>query len=122
MTETLFALSLIAPEGTGGAGVTVLILQFGALIAIFYFLLIRPQSQARKKHATILAGLKKGDEVVTSGGIIGKVKEIKETRITIESGTAQLVVERSRIVQVGDQSTGDERGDLPAPEPASQRK
>lgn len=122
MTENLLALSLIAPEGTGGAGVTVLILQFGALIAIFYFLLIRPQSQARKKHAMILAGLKKGDEVITSGGIIGKVRDIKDTRITIESGTAQLVVERGRIVQVGDQVTGDERGAAPAPEPGGQRR
>jgi len=103
MTETLFALALVAPEGSGKTGVTVLIVQFGALIAIFYFLLIRPQSQARKKHAALLAHLKKGDEVITSGGIIGKVKDIKETRVTVESGTAQLVIERSRIVQVGDQ-------------------
>src|SRR5262245_54146119 len=103
MTETLFALALVAPEGSGSAGVTVLIVQFGALIAIFYFLLIRPQSQARKKHAALLANLKKGDEVITSGGIVGKVKDIKETRVTVESGTAQLVIERSRIIQVGDQ-------------------
>jgi preprotein translocase subunit YajC len=102
MTETLFALSLVAPEGSGSTGVTVLIVQFGALIAIFYFLLIRPQSQARKKHAELLSNLKKGDEVVTAGGIMGKVKEIKDTRITIESGTAQLVVDRSRIIQVGE--------------------
>jgi preprotein translocase subunit YajC len=102
MTQSLFALALVAPEG-GSAGITVLIVQFGALIAIFYFLLIRPQSQARKKHAELLANLKKGDEVVTAGGIVGRIKEIKETRVTLESGTAQLVVERSRIVQVGDQ-------------------
>jgi preprotein translocase subunit YajC len=77
------------------------VIQFGALIAIFYFLLIRPQGQARKKHAALLAGLKKGDEIVTTGGLMGKVKDIKENRITVESGTAQVVVERSRIVQIG---------------------
>ncbi len=103
MTHTLFALGLVAPEGQGSTGVMVLIVQFGALIAIFYFLLIRPQSQARKKHTALLANLKKGDEVITSGGLVGKVKEIKETRVTIESGTAQVVIERSRIVQIGDQ-------------------
>jgi preprotein translocase subunit YajC len=103
MTHSLFALGLVAPEGQGSAGVTVLIVQFGALIAIFYFLLIRPQSQARKKHAALLANLKKGDEVITSGGIVGKVKDIKETRVTVESGTAQVVIERNKIVQVGDQ-------------------
>ena len=103
MRHTLYALSFVAPEGQGSTGVVVLVVQFAALIAIFYFLLIRPQSAARKKHAALLAGLKKGDEVVTSGGIIGKVKDIKETRVTLETGTAQIVVERSRIIQVGDQ-------------------
>ena len=55
------------------------------------------------------ANLKKGDEVMTSGGIIGRVRDIKEvesggvkeTRVTVESGTATVVVERSRIVRVG---------------------
>jgi preprotein translocase subunit YajC len=97
------ALFLIAPQGSSGsAGLTMLILQFGAIIAIFYFLLIRPQSQARKRHAAILAALKKGDDVTTAGGIIGKVKDIKDDRVTIESGSSTLVVERNRIVRVGE--------------------
>jgi preprotein translocase YajC subunit len=50
----------------------------------------------------MLAALKKGDEVTTAGGIIGKVKDIKDDRISIESGSATLVVERSRIVRIGD--------------------
>ena len=79
-----------------------LVLHFGAIILIFYFLLIRPQAQARKKHAAILAQLKKGDDITTAGGIIGKVKDVKDDRITIESGTATLVVERARIVRVGE--------------------
>jgi len=101
MMNSLFNLAMMAPTDGSSSGVLVLVIQFGALIAIFYFLLIRPQGQARKKHAALLAGLKKGDEIVTSGGVIGKVKEIKDNRITIESGTAQLVVERGRIIQIG---------------------
>jgi len=101
---TLFALSLMAPTDRPGGGVAMLVIQFGALIAIFYFLLIRPQSQARKKHAQLLANLKKNDEVVTSGGIIGKVREIKEQRVTIESGSSSLVIDRNRIVQVGNEA------------------
>lgn len=100
----LLHIAAMAPTDQGGAGLMVLILQFAALGAIFYFLLIRPQSQARKKHAALLAGLKKNDEVVTAGGIIGKVRDIKENRITIESGTSTLVVERSRIIQVGNEA------------------
>lgn len=101
MNSTPFFLSLMAPTEGGSSGLIVLGVQLIALVGIFYFLLIRPQSQARKKHAELLAGLKKGDEVVTTGGIVGKVKEIKDQRVTIESGTSQLVVERARIIQVG---------------------
>lgn len=99
---TTLLLHLMAPTQNGGSGLAILLFQFGAIILIFYFLLIRPQSQARKRHAALLAGLKKGDEITTAGGIIGKVRDIKDDRITIESGTASLVVERGRIVRVGE--------------------
>ena len=93
-----------------GSGFTVLLLQMAAIGLVFYFLILRPSSQARKKHAELLGNLKKNDEVMTSGGIIGKVRDIKEvevqpgvkeTRVTIESGTATVVVERGRIVRIG---------------------
>jgi preprotein translocase subunit YajC len=97
-----------APTGSGG-GLTVLLLQMAAIGLVFYFLILRPSGQARKKHAELLTNLKKGDEVMTSGGLIGKVREIKEvesggvkeTRVTLETGTASVVVERSRIVRIG---------------------
>jgi preprotein translocase subunit YajC len=100
MTEPS-SLALIAPTGEGSNPLPILLFQFGAIILIFYFLLIRPQSQARKKHAELLAQIKKGDDVTTAGGLIGKVKDVKDDRVTIESGTATVVVERSRIVRVG---------------------
>lgn len=103
MTQSLLVLTLMAPTDGGPSGMIVLVVQLLALVGIFYFLLIRPQSQARKKHAEMLAAMKKGDEVVTAGGLIGKVREIKDTRVTIESGTSQVVVERSRIVQIGNE-------------------
>jgi preprotein translocase subunit YajC len=96
-----------------GSGITVLVLQMAAIGLVFYFLILRPSGQARKKHAELLGNLKKNDEVMTSGGIIGKVRDIKEvevqpgvkeTRVTIESGTATVVVERGRIVRVGSES------------------
>jgi preprotein translocase subunit YajC len=97
-----------APTGSGG-GLTVLLLQMAAIGLVFYFLILRPSGQARKKHAELLTNLKKGDEVMTSGGLIGKVRDIKEveaagvkeTRVTLETGTASVVVERSRIVRIG---------------------
>jgi preprotein translocase subunit YajC len=92
-----------------GSGLSVLVLQMAAIGLVFYFLILRPSGQARKRHAELLTKLKKGDEVMTSGGIIGRVREIKEiaadglkeVRVTVESGTATVVVERSRIVRVG---------------------
>src|SRR6266566_9204716 len=94
--------------GAGG-GLSVPLLQMAAIGLVFYFLILRPSGQARKKHAQLLSNLKKGDEVMTSGGLIGRVRDIKEvesdgvkeTRVTVETGTATVVVERSRIVRIG---------------------
>ncbi len=98
----LIAAALMAPTNAqGGAGMGFLLVQIGLIFAVFYFLILRPQSVARKKHAELLAALKKGDEVVTAGGLMGRVKDIKDEKVTIETGTSAVVVHRQRIVQVG---------------------
>lgn len=83
----------------------VLVLQFLAIGLVFYFLIIRPQGVARKKAAAMLAAIKKNDLVTTAGGVIGKVKQVREAELVIESGTAELVIDRSRIIRVGDINT-----------------
>ena len=98
-----------ASGGSGGGMPMIYLLQIAAIGLVFYFLILRPSGQARKKHAELLTNLKKGDEVMTSGGLIGKVRDIKEVetggvkeiRVTLETGTASVVVERSRIVRIG---------------------
>lgn len=91
---------LAAPTGSGNAGL-VLFLQMGAIVAIFYFLLIRPQRQQQKKHRAMLDALKKGDEVMTDGGILGEVIHIKEDRITIKTAeNTRLLVARAKIARV----------------------
>jgi preprotein translocase subunit YajC len=55
-----------------------------AMFAIFYFLLIRPQQKQRKQHNEMLAALKKGDRVITSGGLYGEISGIKDDLITME--------------------------------------
>jgi len=102
VTHTILA--FMAPTDSPNAGLTMLLLQIGAIAAVFYFFILRPQGQARRKHEELLKNLKKGDEVTTVGGLIGKVKDIKEDRVTVESGTATVVVDRTRIVKVGDQA------------------
>ena len=100
MTASLLAV-MAAPDMPGG-GLSLLLFQIVVIGLVFYFLILRPQSQARKKHEELLKNIKKGDEVTTAGGIIGKVKEVKEDRVTIESGSATLVIERARIIRIGD--------------------
>ncbi|HEY8196584.1 MAG TPA: preprotein translocase subunit YajC [Gemmatimonadales bacterium] len=108
-----FLAVLIQGQSSRTGGLSVLVLQMAAIALVFYFLILRPSGQARKRHAELLAKLKKGDEVMTGGGIIGRVKDIKEVenegsrevRVTVESGTATVVVERSRIIRVGNSAT-----------------
>jgi preprotein translocase subunit YajC len=88
---------------------------FAAIFAIFYFVLIRPQQQQRKKHDRALLAMKKGDEVVTAGGLVGEIVHIRalgadgattmEDRVTLKSGDARLVVERGRITRIVSDST-----------------
>jgi len=96
----LFAL-VFAPSGqAGGGGMFVFVVQIAAFIAIFYFLLIRPQRQQQAKHKALLASLQRGDQVVTTGGVLGEVIHLKDDQVTIKSGESRLVVLRSGIANI----------------------
>jgi len=113
MTPLLPVPPLVQAAASQGAGsIAPLIFQFGAIFAIFYFLMIRPQQKQRKAHEASIMALKKGDEIVTSGGLVGEVVHIKEglkdgkpastadDRVTIKTGESRVVVERGRIAKV----------------------
>ncbi len=70
---------------------TGLLLPMIFLAVVFYFLIIRPQSKRTKEHKTMLAELKKGDEVTTSGGLLGKVTRIGESFVEIEVAASTVV-------------------------------
>ena len=71
------------------------------LIAIMYFLMIRPQMKRQKEHRAMLDKLAKGDEVITSGGIAGTVAAIGENFVTVEvANGVQLRVQRAAIANV----------------------
>lgn len=89
-----------APGQQSSLGTLIFLGQIALIFVIFWFLLIRPQKQQQRKHADMLKALKKGDEVVTAGGIVGEVVHIKDDRVTVRSGEARLVVERERIAKV----------------------
>jgi preprotein translocase subunit YajC len=85
------------------------LLMYAAIFLIFYLVLLRPQQQQRKRHEQSIRAVKKGDEIVTAGGIIGEIVHIKTAadggaadtdRITIRSGESRLVIERGRIARI----------------------
>ena len=70
-----------------------------AMVAVMYFFMWRPESKRRKEMQKFRDGLKKGDKIVTAGGIYGVVKEIKETTILIEvDGNVTLRVDKNMVV------------------------
>jgi preprotein translocase subunit YajC len=80
-----------------------MLIQFGMIafmVVIFYVMLIRPQQTQAKKQKELLAGLKKGDKVVTSSGIIGIVTNVAEDMVTIRSADTKLDLQKSAITQV----------------------
>ena len=83
----MFISSAYAQTAAGADPTSGLLMQIAPLILIFvvfYFLLIRPQQQARKRHMDMVAALKKNDIVVTSGGMIGKVKSVADDELRLE--------------------------------------
>ena len=73
----------------------------GLFVVIFYFLLIRPQQKKQKEHAAMLGKLAAGDEVITSGGIVGKITELSDNFITIEiSQGVQIKVQRFHVTSL----------------------
>ena len=79
------ALAMAQAEGPAGSmGVMGQVIFFAGFIAIFYFLIWRPQSKRAKEHKELMAGLNKGDEVVTSGGIAGRINKVADDFIVLE--------------------------------------
>lgn len=100
---TLFQELLFAVPREGGSAGTIFMVQMVLIFGIFYFLLIRPQSKERQRHEQMLSRIKKGDEIVTNGGIIGKVIHVEEKRLTLKTGdNTKITVDRGRIGAVLD--------------------
>lgn len=82
--STLAAVPTVFAQAAGGGTGGMNIVFFVALFAIMYFVLIRPQQKQAKEQQTMLAALKKGDDVITSSGILGKVFAVDEKVVTVE--------------------------------------
>jgi preprotein translocase subunit YajC len=95
------SISLLFFQDAGGGGSSLIwsLLPFVFIFGIFYFLVIMPQKKQRQQLADMITQLKINDEVVTNGGIIGKVKEIRETSFIIQSAEKTfLEIGKSAVV------------------------
>ena len=91
-------LALVGAQPVDGSNpLTGTLFMFVAIGAIFYFLIIRPQRQQQKRHEAMVRSLSRGDEVVTLGGVIGKIVHVADDRVVIKSGDTRIEVERSKI-------------------------
>jgi preprotein translocase subunit YajC len=79
-------LAMAAPPGGEGGGGSMFptFIMFGAIIAIFYFMIIRPQQKRMKEHQNLLSSVKRGDKVVLTGGMHGTVHEVEEKTLLVE--------------------------------------
>ena len=74
---------------------------FAGMIAIFYFILIRPQQKKAKEHRNMVAALGKGDEVVTNGGVLGKVTDINDQYVSVEiANGVEVKIQRNAVASV----------------------
>ena len=92
-----------APGGGGGGGSQLLptLVMFGAMFAIFYFLMIRPQQKQRQDRDRMLAAIKRGDKVVTTSGMFGTVTNLSDKTVTLRvADQVKLEFERAAIGRV----------------------
>lgn len=98
---------LLAADPAGG-GLTQLLFFFAPLFAIWYFLVLRPQSQQRKKVQELLSSLKTGDRVVTTGGIYGTIMGFKDGTVQLQiASQVKVDVARTAITGVATEESDD---------------
>ena len=100
MSSTLLLAAAAAPSG--GTSFFIQTIPLVLVFVIFWFLMIRPQQRRMKEHQAQIAAVKKGDRVVTGGGLIGKVTKVNDTEVEVELGpNMRVMAVKSTLTQVG---------------------
>lgn len=103
MTNLAFLYLMGQPAGTAGGGQSNALITFLPLIlvfVVFYFFMIRPQMKKQKEMTNYRSSLKRGDKVITTGGIYGRVYEVKDNYIMMDAGgDVKLKVDKSALVK-----------------------
>ena len=103
MPSPISSLLLAAAAPSGGASFFIQTIPLVLVFVIFYFLMIRPQQRRMKAHQAQIMAVKKGDRVVTGGGLIGKVTKVTDTEVEVELGQdIKVMAVKSTLTQVVD--------------------
>ena len=96
----MLTLALQAQGAPAGPSMLPTLIMFGGLFAIFYFLLIRPQKKQQQEHEEMVKRLARGDEIVTIGGIVGRIIHLTDDRVTIKTADdTRIEIQRSKVGQ-----------------------
>ena len=99
LISTAFAQTAPAAAG-GGDSALLSMLPLVLMFVVLYFLMIRPQMKRQKEQRSMIDALQKGDEVVTIGGVLGKITEMGDTHMVLDVKQGQMQVERSAVARV----------------------
>ena len=90
-------------SGEGGGGLVSFLLPLVVIFAIFYFLIMRPQKKRQQEHESMVEALKKGDKIVTIGGIHGTVTQVDDDSVLaqVDAGSTKLRFDKNAIANVG---------------------
>jgi preprotein translocase subunit YajC len=101
MTTILSNILLLTPPAGGGSGSSLFsLLPLLLIIVVFYFFMIRPQMKRQKELANYRNNLKKGDKVITTGGIYGRIHEVNEQTILLDiDNNVHIKVDKSAVVR-----------------------
>ena len=96
-----FFISNAYAQDVAGTGGLMSFLPLIVIFAVFYFMLIRPQMKRSKEHKQLVSQLGKGDEVITNGGLLGKITDVSDSFVTLElADNLQIKLQRSAVANV----------------------
>lgn len=104
-----FIQNAYAQDAQGEGGSTSFIIMMALMFGAFYFLLIRPQQKKQKAHTELVSGLQVGDEVLTTGGMLGKITAVSEHYAVVKiSENTEIKIQKSSVSMVVPKGTYDE--------------
>ncbi len=111
IASLLFTQNAMAQTASGSGDMTSLIFMISIMFIGMYFLVLRPQQKKAKEHQTLISALKKGDEILTSGGIIGRVTHLGDNFLQIEiAPNTEIRIQRGAIISL--MPKGSYKGEL----------